>query len=1215
MNRMLWWPATLAVATMLACGGGNDSSTDPGGRDAITDPGLMTDPGTDEGRPDTGKPDTGTDTGPECTCNTTDNCCNGCLPINEGGACGETGNCLVPGTCQAGACAGGGPLACDNPGPCQEEGTCDQGSGTCVYPDRPDQAPCEGVEGLAGSGMCLDGVCYDFGRCDHRTYGQPSGYACNFDGECAEGWCQEIGDDWSAFCTRRCGVGMDPCPEGMACVTDGEGTTDMHCRPLNKDLTLPGDGTMPMFAVCNRNEDCEGGLCLSSSGKRFCTGDCGSDGAADTAICGTCGECRDNGDELSFDFKFYCMPKGSNAIGEPCGMSADCKIAFCQGGQCSGQCVSLGDGVSSCPNDMACVTGLFNDPSLFVCVPWEQADRALGDTCAEDWSCVEGVCREYLGENRCMTVCTEENPCAEGETCQTVGSAKLCVSDEAAGVVTAGAACTYAFQCVEGAACYGNTCIFGCDTEADCDEGTCFLDAMFRAAYCTNACTTDDDCPERMQCVGEACVLSAEGNTYLFGACRGDRDCETGNCASGSCTVECASEAPCEGSLLPTWDAVHLCAPCDPRNFGSECNDGGWGFNECVEGPDSAFCAPECGIRGAGICPVGTRCYNIDGYTEACVPLTGSCMITSACGGDGACLRPVGEGMPCTEDIQCAGERCANGRCLSATCVEDEDCGCDLLVCGGDTCEIGSEAGILEVEPNDDLDDAQVLGTGQTTVIASLMATAGVADVDLFKVHLDQGQALDVITEPFCGQNADTFLRLVAGDGTPLPGWENDDIDPNGWFFSWLNGFVAESAMDVYIEVVQSPYVAGFARFNYLLSVHVFTVADNSTCDDAISLEEGTSYHDLATALDNYHVASCTGNAAPGKDMAFHLTIPAWSSLEVTIDAPFDAQLILVDDCENADESCFTGADDVWAPGIETLLWANPTDMPVDGYLIVDSFYTSGDSLFELSLAYQAVEAPPYDVAGGALEMDLEAPMSLSLLGAGNDYNAGDWSCEPTVALPGPDIVLRTEFAPGDFGLFQVKNLVGKMPYLVLVADPDGPSPECLASGRGVVQWLAGDDPKTVYLVIDESREHDYARFDLHAQRGPNGGPLGQCFGPCDPTSWTRTCIGDPASLCLCDGTTRALTPFSCNDYCVGEGALSGACYTFTAPKYEGDSCMCNFDCSLPNDHCTESIYTNCSCGAADPCGWKDNGYCNEFCEVEYPGDFFDDTLDCTPAP
>lgn len=100
--------------------------------------------------------------------------------------------------------------------------------------------------------------------------------------------------------------------------------------------------------------------------------------------------------------------------------------------------------------------------------------------------------------------------------------------------------------------------------------------------------------------------------------------------------------------------------------------------------------------------------------------------------------------------------------------------------------------------------------------------------------------------------------------------------------------------------------------------------------------------------------------------------------------------------------------------------------------------------------------------------------------------------------------------------------------------------------------------------------------------------------------------------LCYCDSNTKLLTSHNCDFSCTDDGALFGVCHTFTTPNYEGDYCMCNYDCSLPHNHCEDRVYTNCTCSAADPCGLQNDGTCNEFCEIEYPHDFFDDSLDCS---
>ena len=231
------------------------------------DPGSHVDTGDDKGgdaeRPDSILDDGAGDTEPEvtCVCNTDDECCDGCNALNESQACGPIGPCLVPGTCQTGVCVGGGPLVCDDNGACQQPGTCDPSSGGCVYEDLPNNSPCEAIEGLDGSGACLDGACFGFGRCDHRTYDQPTGYPCNYDSECEEGWCYVWDDSWTAFCSRRCGEGLPACPENMVCVSDRDQTGNRHCHLINRNKSLPGDASQPLYAVCNSNEDCEGGLC------------------------------------------------------------------------------------------------------------------------------------------------------------------------------------------------------------------------------------------------------------------------------------------------------------------------------------------------------------------------------------------------------------------------------------------------------------------------------------------------------------------------------------------------------------------------------------------------------------------------------------------------------------------------------------------------------------------------------------------------------------------------------------------------------------------------------------------------------------------------------------------------------------------------------------------------------------------------------------------
>ncbi len=1209
--RQIFMVVTLFA--FIACGG----TTDPGEQDVNgkDDPGSHVDTGDDKGgdaeRPDSILDDGAGDTEPEvtCVCNTDDECCDGCNALNESQACGPTGPCLVPGTCQTGVCVGGGPLVCDDNGACQQPGTCDPSSGGCVYEDLPNNSPCEAIEGLDGSGACLDGACFGFGRCDHRTYDQPTGYPCNYDSECEEGWCYVWDDSWTAFCSRRCGEGLPACPENMVCVSDRDQTGNRHCHLINRNKSLPGDASQPLYAVCNSNEDCEGGLCLAYGNKRFCTTNCEVDGRADKTICGTCGECledrREGSDEGRYIYTFYCVPEGSNEIGDPCGMSFDCSIPFCQGGRCSTQCVVFSDGFDTCPEGMVCSQGVLRNPEVSVCVVADLAHRKLGESCDGNWACDEGECLEYRGQQVCMLKCSEEEPCPDTSECLVVNYQELCIPKDELGTVPLGESCMFSFDCASGLGCYRGVCLAGCDTDEDCESGTCFLDGTFRAIYCAPDCTVDNDCPSRMTCIDGSCLGSFNGGSYLFGNCRVDKDCETGICVRGQCTETCFDEAPCEGSIIPEWEETNLCKPCNPWYFGSDCGI----FNHCVQtGEDTGFCAPQCGLYDYDICPPGTRCYTIDGYTQACVPITGACEITSVCGSNGLCIRPVGDSMPCSTDIECVGGSCVDGKCLGGQCTVDDDCGCEMLVCSGGSCVVSNEY-VLEVEPNDDLSTAQVIAGPRTRVAASLLMTGEAYDIDLFKIHLNAGQVFDVMTEPFCDQRADTYLRLVTGDGVPIEGWENDDIAQN-WFFSWLNGFVAETAMDIYIEVGQSPYYSGAARFNYLLAVHIFDLAGNNTCEGAIFLEEGTDTFDISVAVDSFSISSCTGYGFPGKDLAFKLEVPAKRGMKVIIDAPFDSQLSLVSDCENANETCMTGADDTWDPGIESFVWANTEDEPANLFLIVDSYYTGGDPNFDLGVNYFYFEDPSNDLIEGAIDLTSGEKVMVTTFGAKADYDAVDFGC--AVATPGPDVVYRVQFAPGDYGVFSTSELSGISPIISLVLPAEeGIEAQCLAQGQGGVAWQNDDEGVvTAYLIVDQARAHTYSDFDLL----PVLGPLGEYHGPCDPNTYQKVCSTEEAVvLAYCNEVTKSVIKHDCNAACVKGGALSGVCHTFTTPPHEGDKCKCEYDCSLPNDHCDRLLYTNCTCSAADPCNWKEDGGCDELCEIEYPDDFFDDSVDCAP--
>ena len=1097
--------------------------------------------------------------------------------------------------------------ACECPAKaCHAPGVCDPQTGTCDYAQLANQAVCDAKGGVPGSGLCLDGDCIGFGACDHRTYGQAAGTACNFDGECASGRCVSYGDGWTTYCTQACGAAA-PCPAGMACVTKAGGR---ECRPLDRNHVLPGDASGVAFQVCNRPEDCASGLCLSTDGKKFCSPDCGKNGAASDAMCGNCGHCRDNGTALGFAFPFYCVPNGSLDQGKPCGMAGDCLLGFCQDGYCSGQCIEAA-GISSCGASQACVAGvLASDPTTKVCVGATAVNQGLGGVCEGDWSCAAGTCLDFGTVKRCSVDCSS-TPCVDGTCVDATAGGKRCLPADQVGVVAYGGACDASYLCATGLGCLAGTCVQGCQQASDCPGRTCFGDVMLQAGYCAGTCADATGCPAGMACWNGACVVTRRGGTWLFGTCRADADCETGSCRKGQCTESCSAQLPCEGATAVTAQPLGICQPCDPAKYGADCNPAdGFALNECIAGADgSAFCVTPCLGNPLG-CPVGTRCYAINGYEQECAPVTGSCQVTVGCAKDGTCRQPQAPGTPCGDDAECRGGKCVDGRCQGTACVADGNCGCGNLSCVDGACVRNPEAAAPEAEPNDTVVQAQAVDGGQTIFAATLYPAGDGPDVDLYRVTMQAGQALDVRTGPFCKTGADTLVRLLTADGTPIAGWENDDIDSQGGnYFSFLMGYVAATDGDVLVEVTQSPLVAGVERAPYLLTIRTYTPLENDTCAGATSLDGADGYAgDLADGMHQYAAPSCTGWASTGRDAAFSLTVPAGKDLRVYLTSSFDGQVFVVSDCAQADATCLAGADRVYSAGKESALWVNDTGAAKPVFVLVSDVQLDGPTTYNLGISLDDVAVPANDTEPGAFTVFGTGVLTGTTVGATDDFA----TCG-TTALPGRDAYWVATVKPGTFWTFTVAGWTGAQPTLALYVGAGGAA-GCTRSGTGTVSIAgptdAGAEPLTVYLVADSATAGGAAWFTVDVVEGP----ASACFGPCDGTTFAAVCrdtTDTSATLCTCDATSSVIQPVDCDAECKKGGALSGICHAFTTPGHEGDSCLCTWDCASVADQCAGGAWTNCTCAAADPCKWQGDGACDDFCALEYPAAHFDDTADC----
>lgn len=148
-----------------------------------------------------------------CECNQINDCCNGCLPINESGVCSDSNPCTTGDSCTSGLCFGN-PVDCSwVTDPCLQK-TCNPDSGQCNLP-------------------VIDGL-----SCDDDTL-------CNGREQCLNGECQP-------------GIALDcynddPCKEGYC-------DTDLGCQVHNLN-NVPCDND----TICDGREICQNGICSTGT--------------------------------------------------------------------------------------------------------------------------------------------------------------------------------------------------------------------------------------------------------------------------------------------------------------------------------------------------------------------------------------------------------------------------------------------------------------------------------------------------------------------------------------------------------------------------------------------------------------------------------------------------------------------------------------------------------------------------------------------------------------------------------------------------------------------------------------------------------------------------------------------------------------------------------------------------------------------------------------
>jgi hypothetical protein len=445
-------------------------------------------------------------------------------------------------------------------------------------------------------------------------------------------------------------------------------------------------------------------------------------------------------------------------------------------------------------------------------------------------------------------------------------------------------------------------------------------------------------------------------------------------------------------------------------------------------------------------------------------------------------------------------------------------------------------------------------------------------------------------------------------------------------------GYVPVGGGDLYVEIVQSPYVDGVLRTPYVLSITTFVPEVGNNCTDAIEFVPG-DFSGSTTSFLN-HTSSITPPAAFqeiwGPDMARYIDIPGvtaignYSAVRVALTiAPEANDLVMyaIGSCADPDESLVTWSNFNGTAGKEQLTLVN-LDVEPQRFIVVMDSYSWDYADLRLGLFLPVTDRPApitgNDIAHAetmepSVGMPKSAPIDLALPYT-NALAPFEGACTDKVTS-GKDYVFNVLVPYGTF--LKVETTQAFTNSVMYILDGDDPN-SCAAYGSGALYHMPvfeePGEPKSVYVVIETSG-HPGGELMFNATV-ENVGP---CAGPCDPLVATAGCEVD-GRLCYCDTVSKYYQKLDCNQSCIDSGyALSGTCHVYASEGIAvGPKCQCEYDCAmegLTENMCGGGSYTNCTCATADPCSWVGDGTCDSFCSTEYASfGAFDDTVDCTPA-
>ena len=499
----------------------------------------------------------------------------------------------------------------------------------------------------------------------------------------------------------------------------------------------------------------------------------------------------------------------------------------CVAGSCQGIPVDCGDTLEPChtrscnPENGLCAPSArpdgeaCDDTDMCTAIDECQSGVCVGkpiDCSSLDGMCRIGVCKPDTGgcelaDRPNGTVCDDNNPCTDGETCA-LGTCGGATEVPDGSLCDDGDICSLSDQCLSGS-CTGvakdcsswdvGACKVGvCDAEGQCQaqqvvgpECACFDQPDGVACDDADGCTIADAC-EDGACVGLQKDCSAlDGDCNVGGCnpqlgecvpipkldgleCTDGSDCTTGDsCTFGNCAgtpIDCtALDGQCglgtceEGTGACIVTPVPDQTPCNDDNVCS-------GQDQCVSGQcTGAVSLCVCADKAAGdacddgnpctessVCVEGEAMMVCSGTPKDCSALDGDCVL-------GVCEAETGE---CTSVQRPDGTMCDDADACSEldSCTAGACAGTAIEMCGGQPALCEAASG----------DDATPLA-----VSAETLTTFGwinpLAETDWYAVDLLEGQLLTVETRPHCNSPLDTQLLVYQPDGLTMQASDDDN--------------------------------------------------------------------------------------------------------------------------------------------------------------------------------------------------------------------------------------------------------------------------------------------------------------------------------------------------------------------------------------------------------------------------------------------------------